>query len=91
VPDKRSKPDKFTRIEGNLEPLNRAGKLIFNEAEKGNPHMMRLEQQFLAVEPKLSACADGPDAVEGGKWVIDHKLKQIGEIYSHYKRKRRTF
>jgi len=73
-PDERKKPDKFTRIEANLEPDHRAGKLIFNIAEKDNPHMKRLAEQFLLVEPTLSANVDGPDAVEGGKWVIEQKL-----------------
>ena len=52
-PDERKKPDKFARIEGNLEPLNRQCRLIFNEAEKQNPHMQRLEEQFKAIDPKL--------------------------------------
>lgn len=76
--DDRKKPEKFSRIEGNLEPLNRDGKLIFNDKEKDNPHMKRLAEQFLLFsEQNIS---DGPDAVEGGIWVIDHKLKIIGEI-----------
>jgi hypothetical protein len=74
TPDNRKKPDKFTRIEGNLEPLHRLGKLIFNEKEQKNPHMMRLVEQFEAVEPTLSANVDGADAVEGGWWVINNKL-----------------
>mgnify|MGYP000067067888 CR=1 FL=1 len=77
TPDDRKKPDKFTRIEGNLEPLNRLGKLVLNEKEKGNPHMKRLEEQFKAVEPTLSAPVDGPDAVEGGVWIIQNKLRKL--------------
>jgi hypothetical protein len=77
TPDERSKPDKFSRIEGNLEPLNRTGKLIFNVAEKNNPHMQRLEEQFKAVNPQLSAPADGPDAVEGGVWIINTKIASL--------------
>jgi len=72
-PDTRAKPDKFSRIEGNLEPLNRQGRLILNEAEKGNPHMQRLEEQFLLVNPKLSAPADGPDCIEGGVFICNMK------------------
>lgn len=77
MPDDRNKPDKFSRIEGNLEPLNRMGKLIFNEAEKGNPHMKRLEEQFLLVSPKLQAPADGPDCIEGAIWIINQKLAAL--------------
>jgi hypothetical protein len=73
IQDDREKPDKFSRIEGNLEPINRNGLLIFNEAERGNPNMLRLEEQFLLVNPRLSAPADGPDCIEGGKWIIDQK------------------
>lgn len=75
--DQRKKPDKFARIEGNLEPLNRNGNLIFNEAEIKNPHMVRLKEQFEAVEPTLSALVDGPDAVEGGVWIINSKLRSM--------------
>lgn len=65
-PDERKKPDKFARIEGNLEPLNRAGRLVFNIKEKDNPDMQRLEEQFRLFDDGLPAPADGPDAVEGG-------------------------
>jgi hypothetical protein len=75
TPDDRKKPDKFARIEGNLEPLNRLGRLIFNETEIKNPHMQRLKEQFEAVEPTLSALVDGPDAVEGAVWIINAKLR----------------
>lgn len=76
-PDERKKPDKFARIEGNLEPLNRQGNLILNEAEKGNPHMLRLEEQFLMVNPQLSAPADGPDDIEGGFFVANQKMSAL--------------
>ena len=77
VPDERAKPDKFSRIEGNLEPLNRDGRLIFNEKEKDNPHMKRLEEQFLLITPKLSAPADGPDCIDGAVWIINEKITAI--------------
>ncbi len=44
--DEDKKTDKATRIEANLEPLNREGNLIFNEAERDNPHMKRMADQF---------------------------------------------
>lgn len=74
TPDDRKKPDKFSRIEGNLEPLNRAGRLILNEKERGNPHMIRLEEQFKLIAPGLPAPADGPDAVEGAFFILNQKL-----------------
>lgn len=73
TPDQRRKPDKFSRIEGNLEPLNRLGKLIFNSAQKEDPHMMRLHEQFLLINPRLNAPADGPDCVEGAVWIAQNK------------------
>jgi hypothetical protein len=73
--DERKKPDKFYRIEANLEPLNRAGKLIFNEDLQGSEDMTETEGQFLALSPKSKAHDDAPDAVEGAKWVLDSKTK----------------
>lgn len=77
IPDDRSKPDKFSRIEGNLEPLNRMGKLILNEKEKDNPHMKRLEEQFLLLNPQMKAPADGADCIEGGVWIINEKIAAL--------------
>lgn len=77
APDTRKKPDKFSRIEGNLEPLNTQNRLIFNADKKENPHFKRLEEQFLAVEPSLPAPADGPDAIEGAVWWIQRKTETI--------------
>ncbi len=79
-PDERKKPDKFTRIEGTLEPLNRAGRLVFNINERSNPHMQRLEEQFKAVEPQLGASLDGPDAVEGAVWIANSKQLAMAPI-----------
>jgi len=80
TPDRRVKPDKYSRIEGNLEPLNRNGKLIFNIDEQNNPHMQRLEEQFRAIDPRLSAPCDGPDAVEGGYFILNNKIKATSPV-----------
>lgn len=74
-PDERDKPDKYYRIESALEPLNRAGELIFNEDIRNTEDMEAAEGQFLALSPKSRANDDAPDAVEGGKWVVDHKTR----------------
>lgn len=74
TPDTRDKPAKELRIEGNLEPLNRNGQLILNIDEKGNPHMERLEEQFKLFNMRLTAPADGPDAIEGAVWIINQKI-----------------
>lgn len=90
--DQRSKPDKFTRIESLLEPLNRNGKLFLNENEQQNPHMQRLEEQFMALSPQSRAHDDGPDAVEGAVWMINDKLMQLqfGNIYTVQREGRRN-
>lgn len=83
IPDNRKKPEKFARMEGNLEPLSRLGKLIFNEAEKRNPHMERLAEQFMLVNAQLNSPADGPDCIEGAVWIINQKLKNLaGDNFS---------
>lgn len=78
--DYRQKGDKFSRIESALEPINSGGQLFFNEDEKEDAHMKRLEDQFLALEPSLSAHDDGPDATEGAKWILDRKLRSAQGI-----------
>lgn len=81
TPDKRKKPDKFERIEGTLEPLNRLGNLIFNEAEEKNPHMVRMKDQMLGVSVKAKIM-DGPDALEGACWIIQNTTGRSLEAYS---------
>lgn len=88
TPDGRSKPEKFFRIEGTLEPLNRMGLLIMNIEEKDDPHMKRLEAQFKSVSAN-SKTMDGPDAVEGAVQVIKQKISGISaEAISIHKHKR---
>ena len=73
TPDTREKPDKWVRIEASLEPVVRQGRFILNIEEKDDPHMKRLEKQFLNAKP-TSKNLDGPDCCEGGKYIIDQKL-----------------
>jgi hypothetical protein len=79
APDERKKPDKFSRIEGNLEPLNRQGRLLFNADKKEDPHFRRLEEQFLLLTPRLSAPADGADCIEGGVWWLQRKSAVLND------------
>lgn len=74
--DEEKKTDKATRIEANLEPMNREGNLILNEAERDNPHMKELEDQFRLFTLSLKYPADGPDAVEGGNRKIDETMQK---------------
>lgn len=77
LPDQEKKTDKGTRIEANLEPINREGNLIFNIDEKENPHMKRLDDQFKLFNLQLKSPADGPDCIEGAKRIIDNKQNQL--------------
>lgn len=77
TPDGRKKPEKAIRIEGTLEPLVRNAQLIFNIAEKDNPHMMRLAEQFKLFSMQLKAPADGPDCIEGAVTIINEKISLI--------------
>lgn len=70
--DKRSKPDKFQRIEA-LQPLFQRGLFKFNEKEIGNPGMLKLKTQFMAFEKGSRINDDGPDAVEGAVYVLNQK------------------
>lgn len=77
LPDEEKKTDKATRIEANLEPINREGRLVLNIAEKDNPDMVRLADQFLLFTLSLKFPADGPDCIEGAKRIIDHKQQRM--------------
>ncbi|EJX00162.1 hypothetical protein EVA_11728 [gut metagenome] len=79
-PDEERKTEKATRIEANLEPLNREGNLIFNEAERDDPHMKRLDDQFRLFTLRLKFPADGPDCVEGGLRVLKKKVMQLEPV-----------
>lgn len=85
VPDERNKPDKYYRIETNLEPINRNGKLIFNEKLQGTESMEATSGQFLALSPKSRVNDDAPDSVEGAKFVVDSKvLSDVNTIETHH-------
>ena len=71
-PDDTKKPEKWSRVEGTLEPLVRLGQLVFNIDEKDNPHMQRMEKQFLAAKAS-SKTLDGPDCVQGAVSIIQKK------------------
>ena len=79
-PDEDRKTDKATRIEANLEPLNREGNLVFNEEERDNPHMRRLDDQFKLFTLRLKFPADGPDCVEGGLRILKKKVQQLEPV-----------
>lgn len=75
--DERRKTDKATRIEANLEPVDRNGAWVFNEEERDNPHMQELISQFRMFEMHLPYNADGPDCIEGGMTIISQKTAEM--------------
>ncbi|MDR2764739.1 MAG: hypothetical protein LBB90_06870 [Tannerella sp.] len=87
IPDGRKKTDKYSRIEGRLEPLVRLGKLIFNEVERNNPHMNALEDQFILFCPQMKDPA-GADAIEGAVWKIDEKINELKPDAFHFGERR---
>lgn len=74
TPDTRRKPEKWERIEATLEPVNRLGRLVFNEAEADDPHMVRLMAQFRNASRKARRL-DGPDMVEGGVFILRNTVE----------------
>ncbi len=90
TPDTRDKKNKYTRIDGTLEPLNRLGNLIFNIKEKDNPNMKRMKSQMLGVSPKQKKM-DGPDGLEGGVWILQHRTFRVSHRYSAAPRQNRRF
>lgn len=81
TPDSRKKPEKWSRIEGTLEPLNRLGHLIFNDKESAEPNMMRLKAQFRSAS-RTSKKLDGADMIEGGVFLLSEMeaVDAVGRI-----------
>lgn len=91
IGDSRDKKDKYTRIEGTLEPLHRSRHLIFNRAEHDNPDMMRLVAQFRNFSRKQRRM-DGPDMVEGGVFLLrERAAANQGEILSFARNNNKRF
>lgn len=90
TPDGRKKPDKFFRIEGTLEPLNRLGNLIFNLDQETEPNMIRAKDQMLSVSENTKIM-DAPDAIEGGCWLIQNRIFKKSSTYSFGERSSRKY
>lgn len=90
TPDTRKKPEKFFRIEGMLEPLNRLGKLIFNKEEENEPNMLRTHDQMISVSASTKIM-DAPDAIEGACWIIQNRVIKKNATYSYGERSNRKY
>lgn len=81
TPDSRKKPDKYDRIEGTLQPIDRMGNLIFSDKLKDSAHMERMAGQMLGVSPDAKVM-DGPDTLEGGVWIIKYRAARRNTSYA---------
>ncbi len=87
--DKRSKADKYDRIESLSGYFER--KWVFFNSEQQGEDMQTLIDQFLAFEKGSQAHDDGPDAVHGGiKWLSQRTRRAKGtykfgaRVNNHY-------
>jgi len=64
VADKRTKIDKYDRIEA-MSAFWERRNVFFNEAERNNYDQIELKEQLLSFEKGSSGAVDGPDALEG--------------------------
>jgi hypothetical protein len=72
--DKRKKGDKHGRIE-DMTPISESGNLRLNKRLQKDPDMITLREQFLSFP---NGHDDGPDAVEGGIYLLNKKHNQHG-------------
>jgi predicted phage terminase large subunit-like protein len=75
-PDKRAKPDKFSRIEA-TSPLYERGFVYYNEALKENADMKTAISQLLAFEKGSNAPDDSPDADEGAIFLMQKRTRTM--------------
>lgn len=88
--DTRKKPDKFARIEA-MQPIFERGLMIFNEAEKNSPGMMKLVEQMLMFEKGAKAHDDAPDALEGAVFLLTQRTRTSNASYAFGKRADRRY
>lgn len=69
LPDRRSKPDKFARIEA-ISPLWERGFTFYNEDKINDKDMTVAIDQTLCFEKGSNAHDDSPDADEGAIWLL---------------------
>lgn len=80
VGDKRSKGDKFARIEA-MQPLFERGLVVLNENEKTFPGMLVLIDQLLSFEKGSRSHDDAPDALESAIWMLSRGNRQTNSSY----------
>ncbi len=88
--DARKKPDKFARIEA-MQPIFERSLMVFNEAEKNSPGMVKLVEQLLMFEKGAKAHDDAPDALEGAVFLLTQRNKTSTATYAFGKREDRRY
>ncbi len=79
-PDKRSKPDKFLRIE-RIAAFYHRGQVYYNAIEKDSNDMKIAEDHLLAFEKGSGAPDDSPDADEGAFYYLSkHRVQSEVEV-----------
>ncbi|MBQ3658010.1 MAG: phage terminase large subunit [Bacteroidales bacterium] len=88
--DKRSKGDKFARIE-NLQPLFERGLILINEKEKDSPGVAVLIDQLLSFQKGSRAHDDAPDALESAIWQLNrtHRIDSFPVLMHSRKEQRK--
>lgn len=88
--DKRSKGDKFARIES-MQPLFERGLVVCNEKERESPGMKVLEEQLLLFERGGRAHDDAPDALESAVWMLAQRTRATNARFAVIQRASRKF
>lgn len=91
TPDTEKKPDKAVRIEADLEPMDREGRLVFNKELENDPDMKELKNEFEFFTLALNYPADGADCIQGAKRIIEHKIEELIPAYTMSTQDTRVF
>lgn len=74
IPDKRKKPDKYSRIEA-TSVLYERGFVFYDIEKKDDPDFVRSIEQLLSIEPGYSTPDDSPDADEGAMNILQNGFR----------------
>lgn len=90
VADKKTKADKFDRIEATQAYFERRN-VFFNIDEKDNADQIELVDQYLAFEKGSGAPVDGPDAVEGAFEKLNTVTRKAKGLFRFGRRESRKY
>jgi len=90
IGDRRSKGDKFARIE-NMQPLFERNLILFNEQFRDSQGFRVLEEQLLMFERGSRIHDDAPDALESAVWLLARNTRTTDAKYIVGRRKIQRF